>query len=234
MSSDFQKRIAVLEKHYGRPDPPAVTDPFEMILLENAAYLVSDERRLIAFERLKSDIGTSPTDILTASDEALYQAAKLGGMLPEGRIEKLRRSARIALHELRGELNASLALPLPKAKRALMKFPGIGEPSAERILLFNRSYRVLGLDSNGLRVLLRLGYGSENKNYSAAYRSATQAVTPELKDDYDWLIRAHQLLRRHGQTMCKTSAPRCPECPVARQCEYVSLQRNQILASALK
>jgi len=30
---------------YGRPSSPEITDPIEMILLENVAYLVPDERR---------------------------------------------------------------------------------------------------------------------------------------------------------------------------------------------
>jgi hypothetical protein len=51
--TSFQKIIADLEKLYGRPEPPKLTDPLEMILWENVAYLVDDERREKAFRMLK-------------------------------------------------------------------------------------------------------------------------------------------------------------------------------------
>jgi hypothetical protein len=38
----FAQILNQLEKYYGRPRPPKVTDPLQMILLENIAYLVSD------------------------------------------------------------------------------------------------------------------------------------------------------------------------------------------------
>ena len=46
---NLQKIVSQLAKHYGKPGAPVTTDPFELILLENIAYLVSDERREEAF-----------------------------------------------------------------------------------------------------------------------------------------------------------------------------------------
>jgi len=42
--------------------PPA--DPFELVLLENCAYLVDDRRRATVFRRLKRTVGTRPDAIL--------------------------------------------------------------------------------------------------------------------------------------------------------------------------
>ncbi|MEK6301536.1 MAG: hypothetical protein AABO41_12510 [Acidobacteriota bacterium] len=216
----FQKIIAKLQAFYGSPNPPKTTDPFEMILLENVAYLVGDEQREEAFELLRDRVGLSPVDIVTAHDEKLMEVARLGGMLPAGRVEKLRRIANITLQEFDGDLKSVLDLPVPKAKRALKKFPSIADPGAEKILLFTRTLPVLALESNGLRVLLRLGYGEERKNYSATYRSVQEAVEAELKKDFDWLIEAHQLLRRHGQELCKRSEPLCASCPLRLDCRF--------------
>ncbi|HYV05493.1 MAG TPA: hypothetical protein VFB82_12950 [Blastocatellia bacterium] len=216
----FQKTIAKLKSHYGAPRPRKTADPFELVLLENVAYLVGDEQREEAFDALREKVGLSPVDIVTAHDEKLLEVAHLGGMLPAARVDKLRRIANIALQEFDGDLNRVLSLPTTKAKRALKKFPGIGDPGAEKILLFTRTLPVLALESNGLRVLLRLGYGEERKNYSTTYRSAQEAVEPELKKDFDWLIEAHQLLRRHGQELCKRSEPLCVECPLKLECRF--------------
>jgi endonuclease III len=219
-SPSLPKIVARLAKFYGKPDPPVTTDPFELILWENVAYLVTDERRAQAFELLRKSVGTKPHAILAAPNEALLKVAKLSGMQPEKRAARLRELALIAMDEFGGDLNAALRLPLPKAKKALQKFPSIGEPSAERVLLFTRSYPGLGLESNGLRVLLRLGFGEEKKNYSASYRSVQEAIKDQLGDDYDWLIDTHILLRHHGKELCKTNQPKCEKCPVNKSCAY--------------
>ena len=219
-SPNLKKIVSRLAKHYGKPAQPITDDPFELILLENVAYLVSDERREAAFKTLRKHAGTKPHEILSASDENILKATKLGGMHPEQRVARLREIALIAMNEFSGDLKQALKLPLPKAKQALRKFPGIGEPSAEKILLFTRTYPVLGLDSNGLRVLVRLGFGEEKKNYTATYRSVQEAIHGQLKADHDWLISAHLLLRLHGKELCKTNAPLCEKCPVRKSCHY--------------
>jgi endonuclease III len=217
---DLHKIVSVLEKHYGKPESPITTDPFELILLENVAYLVSDERRADAFKTLHKYAGLKPSDILSASTENILRATRLGGMHPEQRVTRLREIGLIAMNELGGDLRPVLKLPLPKAKLALRKFPSIGEPSAEKILLFTRSYPVLGLDSNGLRVLARVGFAEEKKNYTTTYRAVQEAIKDQLKENYDWLISAHILLRRHGKELCKTKTPLCEKCPVKKSCWY--------------
>jgi endonuclease III len=37
---------------------------------------------------------------------------------------------------------------------------------------------------------------------------------------FDWLTDAHLLLRRHGQGICKTNAPRCEACVLRRDCAF--------------
>ncbi|HVS20320.1 MAG TPA: hypothetical protein VHD88_00655 [Pyrinomonadaceae bacterium] len=223
--SNLQKIVSQLAARYGKPESPITTDPFELILLENVAYLVSDERRQAAFKMLRKHAGTKPHEILAASHDDILQGTKLGGMHPEQRVSGLREIALIAMNDFGGDLKQALKLPLPKATQALRKFPSIGEPSAEKILLFTRSYPVLGLDSNGLRVLVRLGFGEEKKSYAATYRSVQEAIQSQLREDYDWLISAHILLRQHGKEMCKTNAPLCEKCPVRKSCVYFRTQQ---------
>jgi endonuclease-3 len=158
-----------LHAHYGKQRAPKPAGPWEMVLWENVAYLADDDRRRQAFQTLKKRVAGEPTRILSASDEALLEVTR-HGIMPELFAEKLRKCAKIVLEEFDGDLWPVLKLPLPKAKKALQKVPGIGDPGAEKVLLFTRTHPVLALESNGLRVLLRLGFGEEKKNYSATYR----------------------------------------------------------------
>jgi endonuclease-3 len=217
---NFTKVIQKLKAHYGEPAPPKTTDPFELIILENIAYLVDDGRREKAFDLLRDTVGLRPIDILNATNEQLDQATKVGGVSPQLRSTRLKECALIALNEFGGDLRMVLKPPFAKAIKALKQFPGFGEPGAEKILLFTKTHPVLALDSNGLRVLLRLGFGSEKKNYSASYKSAREAIADQLGDNCDELIETHQLLRQHGKTICKTNKPRCDQCPVSTVCNF--------------
>jgi endonuclease-3 len=225
MSQNLSKIIQKLKRFYGEPAPPKTSDPFELILFENIAYLVDDERRQRALDHLRKTVGLRPADILNASPAQIDEATKLGGVAPQYRSVRIRESALIALNEFGGNPSAACKLPPPKAIKALKQFPGIGEPGAEKILLFTKSYPVLALDSNGLRVLLRIGFGEEKKNYSASYKTVREAVSDQTGGNCEFLIEAHQLLRQHGKSLCKTNKPRCEECPVSSMCVYF-LQRR--------
>jgi endonuclease III len=216
----FQRVLDRLEAHYGKQKPPEIRDPLGMILWENVAYLVNDERRKQAFDALKKRVGLQPQKILTAPAEVLWEIADLGGMLSGIRVQKLLNVAKIAVDQFQGDLNSILKLPIPKAKKALRLFPGIGEPGAEKILLFSGTLPTLTLESNGLRVLVRMGFSKEKGDYSATYRAAKAALQPQIHENCDWLIRAYQLLRLHGQQTCKNSEPRCNQCPVSGYCFY--------------
>ena len=213
------KLVDKLQQHYGAPAPPPSTDPLELIIWENIAYLAIDKRRAEAFAILKRTISTRPDQILAAKHSALAAIGK-AGILPDVSAEKLLSIAKIAFEEFDSDLRSVLKKPLPQAKKALKRFPSIGGPGAEKILLFTRSYPVMALDSSGLRVLCRVGFAEEQKNDSATYRLIQDAIRGQLPKDYDSLIRAHQLLRQHGQELCKRSKPLCAECPVRVCCNY--------------
>jgi endonuclease-3 len=208
-----------LQARYGKQKPPMPSGPWEMILWENVAYLADDDRRHRAFQALKKRLGTEPSKILSASAEALLEVTQ-HGIMPEQFAEKLRECAKIVLEEFDGDLRAVLRLPWPKAKKALQKFPGIGEPGAEKILLFTRTQPTLALESNGLRVLVRLGFGEEKKSYSTTYRLVQKAAGEGIDNDFSWLIEAHLLLRRHGQELCRRSDPECDNCPLTANCDF--------------
>jgi endonuclease III len=211
--------VEQLQAHYGKQQQPKLDGPWELILWENVAYLADDDRRREAFQTLKRRVGTEPAQILSASDELLLEVTR-HGIMSEHFAEKLRKCAQIALEEFDGDLRPVLKLPFPKAKKALQKFPGIGEPGAEKILLFTRTYPALALESNGLRVLLRLGFGEEKKSYSTTYRLVQKATEEGLDKDYSTLIEAHLLLRHHGHELCKRSKPECRKCPLSPDCEF--------------
>jgi endonuclease-3 len=189
--------IRALEKAHGR-QKPARTDPFEQVLWENVAYLVDDQRRQAAYDALP---GTTP--------KALAKA--------KGLPAKVRDCVDIALG-LGTDLAKLARGPLPEARKALRRFPGIGAPGADRILLLAGAHPTFAVESNGLRVLARVMFGAEEASYPKTYAKVLGALEPT--DDLDFLQRATLVLKVHGQSLCKRSRPACDVCPVAKQCAF--------------
>jgi endonuclease-3 len=166
-------------------------------------------------------VGLAPDAILGASREVLLPLAAMGGMRPETRVFRWQEIARITASQFQGDLEQILEWPYAQAKKALKLFPSIGDPGAEKILLFCGLAAGLPLESNGLRVLTRIGYGRAHlKNYGAVYRSVQDDLAPELPKGAERLARAHLLLRAHGKTICRDGLPQCHECPVEDACAF--------------
>jgi len=210
--------LQALKKHYGAPEPLPTTDPFELILWEHVAYLAPPARRRAAFELLRRQVGLRPGDILAASQSALERVTA-HGILKVRFADKLRACAQIAIEDFRADLGLVLRQPLQLAKKALRRFPGIGEPGADKILLFAGVQSSLAPDSNALRVLGRLGFIAKHKSYARMYASSRELkATPALK--IAAVQEANLLLQTHGQTLCKRNAPLCAACPLASRCPF--------------
>jgi endonuclease-3 len=228
----FTKVIQLLRKHYGEPEVPPARGPFELVLWENAVYLLPDERRLEVFSALRDQVGLHAAAIHAAPDAVLLPIAIRGGMRPEMRVFRWRQIARITLTQFDGYLDSILDRPYDDAKRALKLFPNIGDPGAEKILLLCGVAAGLPLESNGLRVLGRLGWGRIQKNYGASYRSVQDDLKPELPVHVERLKEAHLLLRAHGRALCKEKMPRCPQCPVSSGCRYAETMAASLMNAA--
>lgn len=88
-------------------------------------------------------------------------------MRPETRVLRWREIACTTLALFEGDLDAILRGSYTLAKKALQQFPAIGDPGPEKILKFCGAAPGLPLESNGLRVLTRVGYGHKQRNYAA-------------------------------------------------------------------
>lgn len=211
----LQRLLATLVAAHGRPSAAAPKDPWHRILFENVVYLVDDDARARAFAALRRHTGLDAATIARCPDELLFAASREGRMAAQ-QVAKLRTCA--ALFAEVGDPRALVKLPAPQAKKALKRFPGIGDPGVDALRLFAGVEPVLALDSNALRVLLRLGYGQEAKSYATSYRSAQRAAMAELPPTTKALVDAHLALRRHGKEICRNTTPACGVCPLRAEC----------------
>jgi hypothetical protein len=115
-----------------------------LILLENVAYLADEDQRNAAFAALKKKVGTRPGEILKATQAQLEEVTRIGGIVPALRAQRLRQIAELVHLEFQDDLAAELRRPLSHAKTALKKFPTIGDPGAEKILMLTRQPSAAG------------------------------------------------------------------------------------------
>ncbi|SEG43276.1 DNA-3-methyladenine glycosylase III [Bryocella elongata] len=228
----FPTMLSRLRQQHGELVPPPAQGPFALVMWENACYLLPDTRRQEVFDALRQKVGMSAAAIDSASDATLLPLAQRGGMRPETRVFRWREIARITLQQFGGDLDTILTRPYSEAKKALKQFPNIGDPGAEKILLFCGMASGLPLESNGLRVLVRLGWGRSQKSYAAMYRDVQQNIATVRPRNATALQEAFLLLREHGRATCKDKAPHCDRCSLAKGCEYAAHRVAAFLSSA--
>jgi endonuclease III len=156
---------------------------------------------------------------------------KLGGIFPEQRAARLKEIAALVKHTFAGDLRTVLKRPLPEARKALKQFPTIGDPGADKILLFTKTAPVATIPSNCVYVLPRLGFGEEKKNYAASYRSVQEEARAQLPEKAGALLRAYLLIKQHGQELCKRSRPRCEQTAVQRLLQKGEQPDNRAVAA---
>lgn len=208
-----------LEQHHGSVDFAEPTDPYELIVFTNCGYPPSQENCRKGFEALRGGVGLSPDALLAANERSLARALAAGGIVPELRASRLELIARIVVEDFAGDLRRALG-DTKQARKALKRFPTIGDPGADKILLFCADIPVAAVPSNCPHVPLRLGVGVERPGYAASYRSIQAELTRLLPGDAAAMQRAYLLFRQHGKALCRRTAPLCDRCPVAAMCQY--------------
>jgi endonuclease-3 len=223
--------LDALEKHYGVQAAVGPSEPYKSILFVSCGYPATDASCWRGYEALEREVGTKPEAILAAPKAKLAKLMRLGGIVPELRAERLKVIAKLVNEEFGGDLKWSLEKLIREekkgtgkgirlARKALKEFPVIGDPGADKILLFAGLAPVAAVPSACVGVPQRILLGEEDKSYAPGYRAAQEGMTAELPEAFDARQRAYLLLKRHGAEICKRTKPKCEICPVSGMCTY--------------
>jgi len=232
MRAELTQILETLEELYGLQKLAGPTDPYEMIVFLNCGYPASDAKCAKGFDVLKREVGLQPRKLLAAPKAKLAKLMQPSVIVPGVCAERLKEIADKVENELGGDLTAVLQKRmreardqpekgLKAAKKVLQEFPTIGEPSAEKILLFSGLAPVAAVPSAFVDVPMRLFVGEPGKNYATDYRTARQILDSGLPKTFEARQRAYLLLKKHGQEICKRSKPKCEICPLTAKCAYL-------------
>jgi endonuclease III len=236
MASKLGQILEILDQTYGPQKLAGPTDPYEMIVFLNCGYPASDGACTKGFEALKREVGVEPKQLLAAAKAKLAKVMRPSVILPAVCAARLKDIAGRVKNEFDGDLTAALEKrledqgkpgtgsrenSLKPAKKLLQEFPTIGEPSAEKILLFSGLAPVAAVPSAFVGVPTRLFVGEPGKNYAADYRAAREVLDTGLPKTFEARQRGYLLLKKHGQEICKRSKPKCEICPLTAHCAYL-------------
>jgi A/G-specific adenine glycosylase len=141
-----------------------------------------------------------------------------------GRLGYPRRALR--LHETAAILVARHGGTVPADLDALRALPGIGSYTAAAVASFAFGQRHAVLDTNVRRVLARLVAGQPwagtASSVSVAERWLAESLLPaEPAVAARWSVAVMEL----GALVCTAAGPRCGDCPVARECAWLTAGR---------
>jgi A/G-specific adenine glycosylase len=145
--------------------------------------------------------------LAVADDAPLLKAWEGLGYYRRARM--LRETARAVIAEHGGKF--------PDELDALLKLPGIGRYTAGALRAFAFGLPAVVVDGNVIRVLSRLMDFQEPVDENAGQKRI-QSWAEDLADPKRPRVY-HSALMELGQTICRTGAPDCLSCPVARFCK---------------
>ncbi len=202
--------------HYGSPSVKWVRElrtPFEILVRTILSQNTTDVNADAAYEKLRSLLGNvTPERLAEVSEDEVAEAIRTAGMY-RVRARALKRLAEYLLKD-RNFFNRLKSMDVADARRELLKLPGVGNKTADILLLFYFRKPVFPVDTHIMRISKRLGLVSE----CAGYSEVSSFWKNVVGEDVEALIRAHLILIRFGREFCRARSPRCGKCPVRDLC----------------
>lgn len=193
---------------------PAET-PFEVVVGAILTQQVAWRNVEKAIANLKEAGCLSPKGILAVPEEALWAMIRPTRFYRQ-KAARLREFCRMVVEEFEGNLDALFALDAPVLRSRLLAINGIGEETADSIILYAAQQPVFVIDNYTKRITARLGWQDGNVSYAALQRWFTEHLPREtaLYNEY------HALIDALGHNICLKEKPRCTECPLGGLCRH--------------
>lgn len=190
-------------------------DCFKVLIATILSQNSTDRSALKAYQNLEREIGVSPSNLASTSLDIIESAIRVAGLY-KTKARRIKEISQYILNNYGGSIENIINMEAEKAKNELLKFEGIGEKTADVVLLTCKNYKFFPVDTHIMRVSKRLGIVPTNANYSK-----TSSVLLDLFKGND-LLHLHHLLIAHGRQTCKARKPLCDTCVIKECCEYYS------------
>lgn len=124
---------------------------------------------------------------------------------------------------IRGTCKAIVELhkgKVPSTRSELMSLPGVGPKTADLVLSYGFMKPAIAVDVHIYRVARRIGYTPIVASHEQV-KSAIEACHPQKSLQF-----MDAALLSLGKNICKNSKPKCEECPIKDECDYVEISED--------
>jgi len=197
---------------YGRQHWWPAGSPFEVvvgaILTQSAAWTNVEK----AIGNLRAAGVLSPEGLLKVSLDELARLVYPAGYY-NAKARKLKAFVEMLFDRHGGRLDALFALPLPALRQELLATHGIGQETADSIVLYAAGKPTFVIDAYTRRVFSRLGLEPAGDSYASWQSMFSETLPPDaqLFNEY------HALIDHHAKTVCR-KAPLCDGCCLREDC----------------
>lgn len=216
----IERIIHLLEMQYGKkelvPNHQPIAELIQTILSQNT----SDKNSRPAFAALRSSF-LSWENLMNADVDRIATAIKSGG-LSRIKADRIRRALK-DIEEQRGKLDLGFLadLSVPEAREWLKQLPGVGNKTANCVLLFALGKPALPVDTHVHRVSERLGLIGKKTSLGDAHQELEKLVYPAA------IYKFHVLMIEHGRKICIARHPRCSRCILKEVCPTYAIFMGQ-------
>lgn len=186
--------------------------PFEVVVGAILTQRTAWRNVEIAMQRLRECGLTSVAEIDGAALERIQEAIRSAGFY-RAKAETLKRVARHVATTYNGDLTELLARPTAALRKELLGLRGIGEETADAIVVYAARKPGFVVDAYTQRLLHRLGWTDGSETYGAL----REWILSALPRDVELLGEFHALIVKHGKEHCRAT-PACAGCPVRSIC----------------
>ena len=208
---DVYKRLL---EAYGPQDWWPGDSPFEIIVGAILTQATSWTNVAKAIDNLKAEGILSPEGLRDVPIDDLAALIRSSGYF-NVKARRLKAFINHLWDAYYGDLDEMLNVDGPALRRELLSINGIGEETADDVLLYAADKPFFVIDAYTRRILNRLGH-SDGANSYADYRRLFHDVLPT---DAHIFNEYHALLVRHGKDVCRPT-PHCEECCLREICAY--------------
>lgn len=189
--------------------------PFEVIvgaILTQSTAWTNVEKALAAMR----DAGCWSFEAIAALPEEQLAATVRSSGYYNAKARKLRAFARHVLEKYGGDLDVLFAKDVPELRAELLSIHGIGEETADDIIVYAAGKPSFVIDSYTRRVVDRMGFPPKGRNpgywaYQALFHENLPADTPLFNE-------FHALLDHHAKVTCIKRTPHCHGCCLVDLC----------------
>jgi endonuclease-3 related protein len=196
---------------------PGSSDPFEVVvgavLTQSVAW--SNVERALA--NLRAAGALTPAALYALDEAALATLLRPAGYYTV-KARRLRAVVRLVMEEYGGDVARLLGLPLAELRPRLLATYGVGEETADDIIVYAAHQPSFVVDAYTVRLFTRLGLGPGAVPGRPRYADWQGFLMANLPPEAALFNEYHALIVRHGKVRCTKRAPRCAGCPLLDLC----------------